>query len=65
MISALELLDAHRLGRRRIADTLLASTLLTHGVSAIVTCNPADFARFDGLAVIDPRRDETPAPNGA
>ena len=62
--SALDLLDAHRLGRRRIADTLLASTLLTHGVTTIVTCNPADFARFDGLAVVDPRRVGAPAPNG-
>ena len=52
---ALELLDLHRLGRRRIADTLLASTLLTHGVTTIVTCNPADFAHFDELGVIDPR----------
>ena len=60
---ALDLLDAHALGRRRIADTLLASTLLRHGVTAIVTCNPVDFARFDGLAVVDPRRDETPAPD--
>ncbi|MCE2539903.1 MAG: PIN domain-containing protein [Acidobacteria bacterium] len=57
---ALGLLDAHALGRRRIADTLLASTLLTHGVTTIVTCNPADFACFDGLAVVDPRRDVVP-----
>ena len=51
------------LNRRRIADTLLTATLLAHGVTTIVTCNPADFARFDGLAVVDPRRDQTPAPD--
>lgn len=58
---ALDLLGAHGLGRRRIADTLLASTLLTHGVTQIVTCNPADFACFDKLVAIDPRGDSAPA----
>ena len=58
---ALDLLDTHGLGRRRVADTLLASTLLTHGVAEIVTCNPPDFACFDELAVIDPRGDSSPA----
>ena len=57
---ALDLLDAHGLGRRRIADTLLASALLTHGVTEIVTCNPTDFACFDKLVAIDPRADRTP-----
>ena len=52
---ALELLDTRRLGRKRIADTLLAATLLRHGVHAIMTCNPGDFAMFDQLALIDPR----------
>ena len=52
---ALDLLDVHGLGRRRVADTLLAATLLTHGVTDIVTCNPPDFACFDELVVIDPR----------
>lgn len=53
---AFERLDARGLGRRRIADALLASTLIRHGVESIVTCNPADFAVFDDLEVIDPRR---------
>lgn len=52
---ACSLLDVHGLGRRRIADTLLAATLLSHGVKTIVTCNPADFTVFDELAVVDPR----------
>jgi predicted nucleic acid-binding protein len=52
---AFHLLDAHGLGRRRIADTLLAATLLSHGVQTIVTCNPADFDLFGDLAVVDPR----------
>ena len=52
---AFDLLDVHGLGRRRIADTLLAATLLSHGVKTIVTCNPADFTLFGDLAVVDPR----------
>ena len=51
---ALALLDHHRLGRKRIADALLAATLLTHGVSERITCNPGDFVVFEGLRVTDP-----------
>lgn len=53
---ALTLLERYGLGRKRIADTLLAATLLHHGVGEIVTCNPADFQSFEGLKVIDPRQ---------
>lgn len=53
---ALALLEHHGLGRKRIADTLLAATLLRHGVEEIVTCNPADFQPFAKLKVIDPRK---------
>jgi predicted nucleic acid-binding protein len=49
------LLERHSLGRKRIADALIAATLLTHGVSEIVTCNPDDFVVFDELRVTDPR----------
>jgi predicted nucleic acid-binding protein len=52
---ALELIERHRLGRKRIADTLLAATLLAHGVTELVTCNPEDFAVLSDLRVIDPR----------
>lgn len=51
---ALDLLDRHHLGRKRIADMLLAATYLCNGVSTLVTCNPGDFAIVDGLAIIDP-----------
>ena len=52
---ALELHDTHRLGRKRIADSLLAATLLRHGVPAIMACDPGNLAMFDQLALIDPR----------
>jgi predicted nucleic acid-binding protein len=47
--------ERHRLGRKRIADTLFAATLLTHGVTELITCNPSDFRIFEGLTLIDPR----------
>jgi predicted nucleic acid-binding protein len=52
---ALNLVDRHRLGRKRLADTLLAATLLRHGVRQLVTCNRSDFEVFSGLQIIDPR----------
>lgn len=52
---AFYLLERHALGRKRIADTLFAATLMSHGVSELVTCDPRDYALFDGLSVIDPR----------
>jgi toxin-antitoxin system PIN domain toxin len=51
---ALELLEEHRLGRRHVADCLLAGTLLRHGVTELATYNPDDFRRFDGLHVVVP-----------
>ncbi len=56
LVSAFSLLERHRLGRKRIADTLLAATLLRHDVHELITCNPSDFEVFEELHVIDPRR---------
>lgn len=50
-----ELMDRHALGRRRIADTILAATLMVHGVTDLATCNTRDFQVFDALTVVDPR----------
>lgn len=52
---AFNLLERHRLGRKRIADTLLAATLMRHGVPELITCNGRDFKSFDGLRPVDPR----------
>lgn len=49
----LELLESHRLGRKRILDTALAALLLEHGVRHLVTRNGSDFAAF-GIEVVDP-----------
>jgi predicted nucleic acid-binding protein len=51
---AFDLLERHRLGRKRIADTLLVATLHHHKITEIATCNPGDFRVFDDLSLIDP-----------
>jgi toxin-antitoxin system PIN domain toxin len=53
---AFDLLERHHLGRKRVADALLAATLLRHGIAELVSCNPADFDDFEGLRVVDPSR---------
>jgi predicted nucleic acid-binding protein len=55
MLLALDLMDRHGFGRRRIADTLLAATLLASGVHELITCNPDDFRLFETLTLLDPR----------
>jgi predicted nucleic acid-binding protein len=54
MAAALVLLERHELGRNRIADTLFAAILLRHGVTELITTNPADFAVFQTFTLIDP-----------
>jgi predicted nucleic acid-binding protein len=52
---ALDLIDQHGLGRKRIAETLLAATYRLHGVENLVTCDPGGFGIVEGLQIIDPR----------
>jgi predicted nucleic acid-binding protein len=62
LLRAFDLLEQYHLGRKRIADTLFAATLLTHGVRELITCNPGDFQIFKDLLVIDPRTSLPPKP---
>ncbi len=55
MRRTLDLLEQHRLGRKRIADTLLAATLIHNEVKEIITCDPDDFRVFPEITAIDPR----------
>ena len=55
LVLALDLLQRHRLGRNRVADCLLAATLLANGVHRLATFNPTDFAAFDPLRPIEPQ----------
>lgn len=54
MLLALALLGRHALGRKRIVDTLLAATLLTHGVRRLATFDTRDFKRFEDLTAFEP-----------
>jgi len=42
-------LEQHQLGRKRLLDTMLASTLRSGGVTSMLTLNRADFAVFGGF----------------
>ena len=44
----------HRLGRKRLLDTLLAATYGSAGIRTIVTVNPADFDVFGCFTVLEP-----------
>lgn len=48
----LELLQEHRLGRKRILDTALAATLETAGVRRLATWNPGDYRVFGFLETV-------------
>ena len=48
----LELLRAHRLGRKRILDTALAATLELAGIRRLATWNTGDFERFEFLELV-------------
>lgn len=43
----LEWLQTHRLGRKRLLDTLLAATYFQAGTTSLLTLNPRDFMIFD------------------
>jgi predicted nucleic acid-binding protein len=44
----------HRLGRKRILDTLLASTFREAGIQSILTTNARDFAVLGGFVCVVP-----------
>lgn len=54
LLHAFELLERYRLGRKRIADTLFAATLMHHDVTELVTLNAKDYQVFGNLRVIVP-----------
>lgn len=54
LINAIALMRTLKLGRGRVADTLLATTLRRHGVTRLLTRNLKDFRIFDFLVAEDP-----------
>jgi hypothetical protein len=47
-------LQQFSLGRKRLLDTLLASTYRQVGIHSLLTTNPADFAIFGTFVCITP-----------
>jgi predicted nucleic acid-binding protein len=54
MSEALGIMERLSLGRKRVADALLAGTLIANGVSSLITYNVDDFAGIPGLKVTMP-----------
>jgi len=50
-----ELIVAHNVLGVKVHDAWLAGTMKAHGITQILTFNTGDFARYDGIASIDPR----------
>jgi predicted nucleic acid-binding protein len=46
----LQWLDQYDLGRKRLLDTLLASTWRTGGITSVLTLNRGDFAVFEAFS---------------
>ncbi len=51
----LDWMQRHRLGRKRLLDTLLAATYRSAGADSLLTLNSADFAIFGGFTFIAPK----------
>lgn len=54
LLLAFDLLTRHALGLKRVADTLLAATLIHHDVGRLATYNPSDFAVFAEIRAFEP-----------
>ena len=50
----LEWMREHKLGRKRLLDTLLASTYFAHGIRSILSSNARDYAVFGCFDVTSP-----------
>ncbi len=51
----LDWMQQHRLGRKRLLDTLLAATYRTAGANSLLTLNSADFVILGGFTFIAPK----------
>lgn len=50
----LDAMAQHRLGRKRVLDTMLAATYRSAGITSLLTLNAADFAVFGEFACLGP-----------
>ena len=44
-------MEQHRLGRKRLLDTLISATWWSAGIREVFTLNPADFKVFDAFTI--------------
>ncbi|MCC5788261.1 MAG: hypothetical protein JJT75_01400 [Opitutales bacterium] len=47
------LMRQHRLGRKRLLDTMLAATYISAGITHLFTGNPSDYRLFPELTLIE------------
>ena len=47
-----EWMNTHRLGRKRVLDTMLAATYRTAGITSLLTLNPDDFSVFHQFSCV-------------
>ena len=58
------LVVAHQVMGIQVHDARLAALMTTHGISHVLTLNPADFARYTGIIVVTPHEIVHPTPSG-
>jgi predicted nucleic acid-binding protein len=49
------LVVTHCVMGKQVHDARIVATMMSHGISHILTLNVADFQRYPGITVIDPR----------
>lgn len=49
------LVDTYDVKGRQVHDARLAAVMLTHGITHLLTFNPADFRRFSEITVVEPQ----------
>ena len=50
-----DLVVRHHVLGKQVHDARLAALMLAHGVTHILTLNPGDFARYDGITPVTPQ----------
>jgi len=49
-----EWMRIHRLGRKRLLDTMMAATFAAADIQSVITLNGSDFKVFDRFTIIEP-----------
>jgi predicted nucleic acid-binding protein len=51
----------HAVSGVKVHDARLAAVMLAHGVTHLLTLDPRDFARYDGITAVHPAEVDEPA----